>query len=501
MSTNDGFQPEMQDPARWQRLRELVELETGMDFSGNRITRLRDAVSKVLAADDKADSLDAMLAAPHRQGDFLERLTAELTIGETFFFRNKYHFQALREHVLPRILEENANKREIRVWTAGCSTGEEPYSLAILLDQMLTTLSKWKVRILATDLNREFLERAREGCYRPWSFRLTDVNGNGKYFSREGKNYRLTPHVRHLVRFSYLNLVKDVYPSSLTGTLGLDLILFRNVAIYMKLDIFKIVIQRFHRALRPGGWLLLGESEVGAAPTEGFEVYRLDGATLFRKKMENEEVKKIVAPVSSSPLAAAFLKRQPTEGTDATSLPNWVPLPKVARISADRDTPSPAEQINKSIQQRSLADAERIVDRLASRRHRAKARFRYVQQLLVCGENRRAREMLAKCLEDEPLLIEAQLLKATFAEEDGDLDEAEQSYRRALYVDRKCAIAHFQLALVQRQKGDICEARRSLDVAIALTSGEDVHEAVPYGEGVCYGRLREMIEGVLHISR
>jgi tetratricopeptide (TPR) repeat protein len=94
------------------------------------------------------------------------------------------------------------------------------------------------------------------------------------------------------------------------------------------------------------------------------------------------------------------------------------------------------------------------------------------------------------------LLIEAQLLKASFAEEDNDLGEAEQAYRRALFIDRKCAIAHFHLALVLQQKGNLPAAKRSLKIAAELVRDENVHQAVPHGEGLCYGRLQEMIEGI-----
>jgi Flp pilus assembly protein TadD len=173
-----------------------------------------------------------------------------------------------------------------------------------------------------------------------------------------------------------------------------------------------------------------------------------------------------------------------------------VPLSKAAEVSPAMKTVAAADQIHRFLQQRDFADAERTIERIPVSRDRATARFRYVCGLLACAEITRAREMLDKCLCEEPLLIEAQLLKATFAEEDGDLVEAERAYRRALYVDRKCAIAHFHLALVQRQTGDGAGARRSLQIAAELAVGEDVHKAVPHGDGVCYGRLQEMIEGI-----
>ena len=106
---------------------------------------------------------------------------------------------------------------------------------------------------------------------------------------------------------------------------------------------------------------------------------------------------------------------------------------------------------------------------------------------------RRARRMLETCLREEPLLIEAQLLNASFAEEAGELQVAEQACRRALYIDRNCPMAHFHLALVQQQNGDLPGAKRSLQTTLKLVEGKEPHDLVAYGEGVCYGRLREMI--------
>ena len=492
-----------------ENLRPWVESETGMTFSGERFSRLRSGVEKVLGklSDKVQAELDRILASPKRRSSFLERLMAELTIGESFFFRNEHHFGALRERVIPSILDDNAQQKEIRIWTAGCAGGEEPYSVAILLDQMLMAWPQWKFHILATDLNAEFLERARQARYRQWSFRQTNINKDRNYFSVEGKDFCLVPRIRQHVRFAYLNLVKDIYPSPLTGTLGLDLILFRNVAIYLKPEVTKAIIQRFHRALRPGGWLLLGETEVGTAPSDGFEVHRFDESTLFRKEFERGAIRDDPLPMPAPPLAGVVPRlSQPWDESRTArtavapgELPDWVPLPTVRKVTAPIESISIADQIHRALQQSKFSDAERVVDRIASAKDRATARLQYVRGLLACAEIGRARKMLDECLDEEPLLIESQLLKATFAEEDGDLAEAQQAYRRALYVDRKCTIAHFHLALVQKQTGDLAGARRSLELVVELACGKDVHAAVPHGEGVCYGRLQEMAEAILEI--
>lgn len=140
---------------QWETLRGYLERETGMDFAGPRFSRLRSAVTKVLTLHPQW-----RLAGEHPEEQLppalVELVTAELTVGESFFFRNHAHFDALRDHVLPAILAENAARREVRLWSAGCAAGEEPYSLAILLDQVLQGREPWHVSILGTDLNPEF---------------------------------------------------------------------------------------------------------------------------------------------------------------------------------------------------------------------------------------------------------------------------------------------------------------------------------------------------------
>jgi chemotaxis protein methyltransferase CheR len=526
MSSLDNPPSEIRNATLWERLRELAEAETGMDLSGNRFPRLRDAVEKVLAAQDPPGRLERILAHPGHEGPFLERLTAELTVGETFFFRNDYHFRALAEHVLPRILQENEPTREIRVWTAGCATGEEPYSLAILLDQLLAErgararsighrpsavghcptrqspiagrLSDWHVSILATDLNPAFLERARRGRYREWSFRGTNIHQDRTYFALEGKEYCLVPRIREHVRFSYLNLVKDVYPSPLNGTLGLDLIVFRNVAIYLKPEVVNAIIDRFYSALRPGGWLLLGETELNVAGTQQFEVRRLDRATFYQKQHDSATRREPSPPTVPPPVLPAA--RQPPAVTMSRVPLVPEPAPLAARSSAAAE-PTPTrslwERLEHHLDRQEYAKAERLVETLPGREASAAARLRYVLHLVGCAEIPRAKEMLEKCLRDEPLLIEAHLLKASLAEESGDLDEAESEYRRALYIDRKCLMAHFHLALVQQEKGDLRGARRSLEIVLDLTLDCDPHRLVEHSDGVCYGRLREMAEVIL----
>lgn len=488
-----------------EQIRPWVESETGMDFSGTRMQRLLDAASKVLSRKNKAENFDGLLADSQQRGVFLEQLTAELTVGESFFFRNEHHIRALREQVLPAILQDNSDRREIRIWSAGCAGGEEPYSLAILIDQLLGGRHGWQISILGTDLNPEFLARAREASYRPWSFRHTKIHEDRTYFSAERDTYRLAPKVRDTARFAYLNLVKDVYPSPLTGTLGLDLILFRNVAIYLKPEVTKRIIERFHQALRPGGWLLLGETEVSLAPTQGFEARRFDHATFHQKAIDADAATEssttpvladlVGAPPRPSVAGNAYLQSS-ANMPPIPSLPDWVPLPK-RRGKESQAAESTTQRIERMLVEQRFDEAERAIERIMDKHQRAKSRFRLAQELLRRAAGARARRMLERCLTDEPLLIEAQLLQGSFAEEAGELDLAEQAYRKALYVDRNCPMAHFHLSLVQQRSGDAIGTRRSAKTTLKLIEGKNPHDLVEYGEGVCYGRLKEMAQMIL----
>lgn len=448
------------------------------------------------------------LARAESRTQLLERLTGQLTIGESFFFRNEHHFEALREHVIPEILRTNVEQQQIRMWTAGCAGGEEPYSLAILLDMILGQQAAWNVSILGTDLNPGFLARAREATYRAWSFRQTDVHKNGRYFQKEGETFRLISRVRDWVRFAYLNLVKDVYPSPLTGTVGLDLILFRNVAIYLKPDVTRLIIQRFHEALRPGGWLLLGETEVSGLPTDGFIPRRFDHATLHQKSYSQSQP--VVRDVTfKRPVLVDAGMRDQLRMPDVPTIPDWVPLPvrtshekELSRpqspalpdLSMQKSLPFAAwDTVEKLLAHQEFDRAESVIDGLTNKLDRSQVRLRYVRALMSSAEVNRARNSLEICLKEQPLSIESQLLKAGMSEEAGELKLAEQACRRALYIDRNCPMAHFHLALIQQQTGDYAGAKRSLHITLKLVEGKEPHKLVEYGEGVCYGRLQEMI--------
>ena len=243
--------------------------------------------------------------------EMLEVLGTSMTVGETHFFRVAPQIDALRNVVLPDLIARHTADRRLRVWSAGCSTGEEPYTLAMLICEQLPQLKQdWDIQLVATDLNRAALEVARLGVYGEWSFRDSPLDLRARYFTPTGKQWRLNDQVRGMVRFAHLNLAEDPFPFA-SGSDGIDLILCRNVTIYFGEHATQRLYVRFANALDPAGWLLLGPSDPVPTPASALEVTALDGALLWRRR----QVASLVPP--PRPARAAPARHPPPRGRPA----------------------------------------------------------------------------------------------------------------------------------------------------------------------------------------
>ncbi|OEU75347.1 MAG: chemotaxis protein CheR [Desulfuromonadales bacterium C00003093] len=182
-----------------------------------------------------------------------------LTTNETYFFREDFQLKAFTDEILPEIIKNKrgTGDRSLRIWSAGCSSGEEPYTIAMLMLQN-PELRRWDVEIIGTDISKQVLIKAREGVYGKNSFRSTEDYYVQRYFTEEDGRLRISDQVKRLVTISHLNLL-DVSRVSLLGRM--DAIFCRNVIIYFNLEAKKKVISRLYQQLSKGGFLLLGHSE------------------------------------------------------------------------------------------------------------------------------------------------------------------------------------------------------------------------------------------------
>jgi chemotaxis protein methyltransferase CheR len=215
-----------------QHFQQLIATHTGLQIRDQE----REELGKTLAVRTKALQLAdseqyyGLLESGTAQGeDEWKRLIVLLTNQESYFFRDKGQFTLLQERILPELIKANCERRALRLWSAGCSTGEEPYSLAILIDQLLPQREGWDIFILGTDIQGDALEKARRGIYSPWSFRLVEPTLQARYFREQRAEYRLNERIRDMVTFRQGNLFKDEFPNAAVGLSNIDLIVCRNV--------------------------------------------------------------------------------------------------------------------------------------------------------------------------------------------------------------------------------------------------------------------------------
>jgi len=275
------------------RIRDLIYQVAGIFQPDNKLRLLEDRCGKrmqTLGVSALHEYYECLTTKPIRQAE-LTSLLNEITIGETCFFRNQPQLDAVRNVVLPKILEAKAKLplRNLRIWSAGCSTGEEPYTLSImLLEESAGRLKGWTFEILATDLNERSLAHARQGLYGTYSTRNLTAYFRQKYFIARGDDLHVTPEVQARVNFSRVNLSDD---SRMAFMKGIDVIMCCNVLIYFDGASKRRVIQHFYNNLLGHGYLLLGHSESLYGISDDFRLVHLPSATAYVRAEKRQIVR------------------------------------------------------------------------------------------------------------------------------------------------------------------------------------------------------------------
>ncbi len=264
------------------RFRDLVRLKSGIFFNEKKRSDLKTGVLKAFHYSGFPNTnayYETLLKEPSSSTLF-KTLVSFLTVGETYFFR---HFDVLEKQILPRLIRAHQHDKTLRIWSAGCSTGEEPYTIAMVLDHILPDIAEWKIFILGTDININSLEYAREAVYRPWSLRSINDFYKAKYFQKKEGLYYLDPAVKKMVRYEYLNLVEDCYPSAQNETADLDIIFCRNVTIYFEAETTIKVINRFYRCIKEKCYLAVGHAEPSSLIYDRYIAEIFPDAVIYRK--------------------------------------------------------------------------------------------------------------------------------------------------------------------------------------------------------------------------
>src|SRR5258706_5801890 len=264
-------------------IRMLIEERTGICFDESRERFFSTRVSEHLRAKKFASGTD-LLRAMRKANVEYEALLERLLTQETSFFRYPAVYETFEKRVLPELHVKKfwKNPRTLRVWSAGCSTGEEPYSIAITIADSLSFADAWNVEILATDVGRHALKHAERATYQGRSIASVSETQLAAHFVEAGRGYQVRPRLRKMVSFAQMNLAAAVYVGRM------DMIFCMNVLIYFSEERRRALVQRFYDTLEPGGYLFLGHSESISKMPVKFQAIVLNDCILYRKPTAEE---------------------------------------------------------------------------------------------------------------------------------------------------------------------------------------------------------------------
>jgi chemotaxis protein methyltransferase CheR len=425
---------------------------TGLTFPASRLGLLERAVQRWLAtSDDDTPVRIARRVLPSEAA--WRRLVSLVTVGETYFFRHEEQLEALRREILPEMVRDRLRSgvRRLRIWSAGCATGEEAYTLAILLLEAVPEARGWDLRVLGTDIDEEALRKAQAAIYGHWALRV-----DGEFQTRwlriaGGGRREVTSEVRSLVAFAPHNLVAATEwpPAALDGLA--DVILCRNVMMYMDPTTARQVVDDFRRALAPDGWLMLSPAE---PVPDGDFVRRSIGGFMFSRMPEPHggltpvPVSKPIRPMRTEPL----ISRKPTQ-----------PGPSRKRPIANASSRSLAGVGSRTANALALADRGRLDEADAI-----------------------ARDVIRNGRPD----AKAFWILATIAEARGELDAACHALGRVLYLAPNDPLALFRLGLLEWRRGRLAPARVRMRATLAVLEHRPDTDLVDGDHAITAGAIR-----------
>ncbi len=473
------------------RFSKLLLDRYGLYFSERRRPELESAILHAFAASPTADLNEyyALLIERTDGGLEMERLVNAVTINETHFFRDAAQFDALTQTVLPELIERRRMLRTLRIWSAGCSSGEEPYSIAILLRDMLPDVNEWSITILGTDVNTAALDKARQGLFGEWAFREPRAKEiRPRYFHRIGARWELSPEVRRMVTFNRMNLAGTEYPSYATNTMFMDLILCRNVTIYFNELVTTDVVNRFHDTLTDGGWLVVGHSELSLNVYRRFQVRNFPNTVLYQRNGQTPtqppEWQWPPHLEASTPLPIL---------TPTAMTPPAMPVIPPPTPSSALDVP-PLEQARQLMEFGRSEEARALLLTLTqSPPVNLDVYILLGQTCANLGDLEAAERWCREALKRNKLALEAYYTLALVLQHQAKLPEAIEALKKVVYIDRNDVLGHFSLARLHYQNGQAPAALKSLDNARHLLETQSDDAIVTRSGGVTVKRLRDAI--------
>ncbi len=506
------------------QLSERIELAMGVYFPTD---RLPDLERKIRLAARELAFLDAeafvrhLLSSP-LASEHIRMLAGYLTIGETYFCREPQVWAALRNNILPLLIASRAgHNQSMRFWSAACSTGEEPYTLAMTLTDVLPHRQEWQCLILATDLNPNAIRRARDGVYGSWSFRSIALEAQARFFNPIAhKQFAIHPDLHQMVTFAEANLIStDPIPNSDR----MDVIFCRNVLFYFAPERMKYVLQRAYDCLVDGGWLIVSPVEAAYVNEVPFVPVLIDGITVFRKDASQACVSTSYPggaqpmPSSLPALPSSYVVSPiavlPESWSDCESIqqPETITTPTLGLVSRELPTPpqplrtlTPYEQAQAEYAHGQYAQVIALLLPYCRSSAQATPHACESHPLMLLarayanqGQLTEAREWCEKAIALDRFNTGLHYLLATILLEQDEVAAGIRSLQKAIYVRPDFVLAHFALGNLLYQQHRYHDAKRHLISVLGIVQHTPHDEILPESEGLTVGRLVDLVNAML----
>lgn len=452
-----------------ERFRAAITARMGLTFDDNRASSLAAVLSERSSATHLTPERYVESLSTCAQSE-LHELARSLTVPETYFFRNQAQLDACMEGAVPACLARRGDSR-LRILSAACASGEEPYTLAMLLRERWPAAAP-HTRILGVDINQAMLQKARRGRYSPWSLRETPPALKERYFRQVGTELDLDPSIRDAVSFESINLVEPE-PSQLMAA-SYDIVFCRNALMYFTTEQFARAVGRLARALVPGGFFFLGHAETLRGMSHDFHLCHAGEAFYYQRK-EGPLRSWYPAPADAlapeTPIAA---RQPPTPFDDAWFDTIAQSAGRVTALRVERPQPPPAPQ---------ASPLKPRPDPVPEDDDQA------LLQAVVAAQDGRydiARNLCESILQRDELNAGAQYVLALCHEHAGDADRAIYHDQLAAYLDPGFAMPRVHLGLLYKRRGEAPAAGRELREARKLIEREDASRLLLFGGG--FGR-------------
>ncbi|MGC9974203.1 MAG: CheR family methyltransferase, partial [Gaiellaceae bacterium] len=437
----------------------------------------------------------------------------ELTVNETFFFRNADNCRAFAETVLPERIRAKTREKRLRILSAGCASGEEPYSLAVLVREALSDLGNWDVKIIGLDVNPAVLAKAAQARYSAWSLRATSEDAKRRYFRADGPDFVLAPAIQKMVTFEERNLVDE--DPLFWQSLACDVVFCRNVLMYFTPDKARDVVRRIGGALLPGGFFFLGHAETLRGLTQEFHLCHTHDTFYYRRRDASEAVVATATWVGLS-------REQAEDSLPAVveSTASWVDViqrasERIATLADGRsgspgqDAPltTPAGQaaataaprawdlglVLEALRQERFSDALELIRSLPPDSHEDPDAL-LLRAVLLTNNGRldESEEVCSRLLAVDELNAGAHYLMALCREHAGDSTGAIEHGQTAIYLDAGFAMPHLHLGIMAKRSGDAATAQRELGQALILLGREDASRLLLFGGGFSRDTLLQL---------